>query len=111
MASALKAFNVANIDASLVTVYTGPAGVAALVHNLMVANILGSATTYSVTFTDDSAGVTTYLVKDAPLAAGETQMVLGDNNKQVVEEDDVIQVQGGASNSVDVTGAVLENPV
>lgn len=104
-------FNLANIDASLVTVYTCPASTWAFIHNLMVANVLGSDTTVDVTYTNDASGVTTYLVKGATLVAGGTLVVLGDNMKQAMEEADIIQVKGGAANSVDCTGSALEQAV
>jgi hypothetical protein len=110
MAATPKPFNLANIDAALVTVYTCPASTIALVHNLMVTNVLGTDTTVDVTYTQNATGVTTYLIKGATLVAGGCLIILGDNQKQAMAAADIIQVKGGAVNSVDCTGAVLEVP-
>lgn len=111
MPASLRPFNLANIDASLVDVITGQAGEEALVSNLMIANILGSDTTYDVTFVNDATGVTSYIVKGATLKAGESVIPIGDGNKQALLEDDKIQVKGGAVNSLDVTGTAYIQPV
>ena len=100
-------FSVANIDNVLVTVYTCPAATVAFVHNLILCNISGAAIAVDVTLT--TGGVTTYLVFAAPIAAGGSLIVLGDNNKQAMEATDIIQCRATAgTNVLDVTGSVLE---
>lgn len=112
MAATLKLFNLANIDNSLVTVYTCPASKVALVHNLILCNIDAADIAVDVTVTDDSAGITTYVVKASTVKAGGSLVVFGDNMKQALEAADYIQVRAtSGTNVLDATGAVLEQAV
>jgi len=109
MAATPVPFNLANIDNALVTVYTCPASTVAFVHNLILANISGAAINVDVTYTKNASGVTTYLVFNAPIPAGGSLVVLGDNNKQAMQAADIIRVRAtSGTNVLDCTGSVLE---
>lgn len=102
-------FNLANIDNALVTVYECPASTWAFVHNLILCNVGVADITVDVTYTNDASGVTTYLVKAAPIPVGGSLIVLGDNNKQAMEAADIIQCRAvTGTNVLDVTGCALE---
>lgn len=107
----LKNFAVANIDNVLVDVLTAPASTALLVHNMILANVSGATITVDVTLIDSSAVVTAYLVKGATIPVGGSLIVLGDNNKQVLEAADKLQAKSDAVNSLDVVGAYLQQAV
>lgn len=109
MAASLKLFNTANIDNSLVTVYTCPTATTALVHFLMLTNVDASDIAIDVTVTDNSTSRTTYLLKAATVKAGGAINVVGDNMKLPLEADDFIQVRAtSGTNVLDCTGGVLE---
>lgn len=107
-----KLFNLANIDNSLVTVYTCPASTVAYVHFLMLTNVDASDIAIDVTVTDNSTARTTYLLKAATVKAGGAINVVGDNMKLLLEAADYIQVRAtSGTNVLDCTGSVLEEAV
>jgi len=83
-----------------VTVYTGKSATQATVIGLTAANTSGNATTVSVQ--KNSA----YLVKDAPVPKGGSIVVVGGDQKLVIEPTDTVSVS--ADNTVDVVLSVLE---
>jgi len=82
------------------TVYTGPASTQATVIGLSVANTSGTATTASVKRN------AAYIVKNAPIPNGGSLVVIGADQKVVVEAAETISVI--ADNTVDVCTSVLE---
>jgi len=83
------------------TVYTGPASTTqATVIGLSVANTSGTATTASVKRN------AAYIVKNAPIPNGGSLVVIGADQKVVVEAAETISVI--ADNTVDVCTSVLE---
>jgi len=82
------------------TVYTGPASTQATVIGLSVANTSGNATTASVKRN------AAYIVKNAPIPNGGSLVVIGADQKVVVEAAETISVI--ADNAVDVCTSVLE---
>jgi len=82
------------------TIYTGATATQATVIGLSIANTSGNATTASVKRN------TAYLVKDAPIPAGGSLIVVGGEQKVVIEENDTISVV--ADNTVDACLSVLE---
>lgn len=111
MSATAKPFNLANIDASLVAVYTCPASTIAVVTSLIIANVLGADTTVDITLTNAATAAVTYLGKALPLPAASSLIVIGDANKQALNAGDIIKVKGGTTDSVDATGSVLEQGV
>jgi len=82
------------------TVYTGPASTQATVIGLSVANTSGNATTASVKRN------AAYIVKNAPIPNGGSLVVIGADQKVVIEVAETISVI--ADNTVDVCTSVLE---
>ena len=82
------------------TVYTGKAATQATVIGMTIANTSGNAT--SVDVKKNSA----YIVKGAPVPAGGSAIIVGGEQKLVVEATDTLNVV--ADNTVDVVLSVLE---
>lgn len=82
------------------TVYTGPVDTQSTIIGMTVANTSTNAVTVDVKL--NSA----YLVKGAPVPLGGSLVVIGGNQKVVVEPTDTILVS--ASNTVDVITSALE---
>jgi len=81
-------------------VYTGPANTQTTIIGMTVANTTGQATVASV---KKNAA---YLVKDAPVPAGGALVVIGGDQKVVIEPTNTISVL--ADNPVDVVISTLE---
>jgi len=81
-------------------VYTGKAVTQATVIGMTIANTSGLATLVSVKKN------TTYLVKNAPVPSGGSLVVVGGNQKLVVEPTNTLSVL--ADSAVDVVLSVLE---
>lgn len=108
MASTLKPFNLASVGAALTTVYTCPGSTVAIVHNLILCNKGAADITADVQYTKAATAVATYLAKGLTIEVGTSVAILGDNNKQALNENDTIKVLCPTAASLDVTGAVLE---
>ena len=99
MANNFKGYESSGITTETV-VYTGPAATQTTVIGLSIANTSGNATLVSVKKN------TSYIVKNAPIPAGGSLVVVGADQKVVVEPTNTISVL--ADNTVDVVISVLE---
>jgi hypothetical protein len=90
------------------TAYTCPAGTSATVIGVNVANILTQNINVDVEITDNSAGVTKYLIKGALIVPGSSAVLVGGEQKIVLEANDVITVTSSVNSSADVVISVLE---
>jgi hypothetical protein len=86
--------------------YTSPASTNTTIIGLTLANIDAGDITVSVMHNDGSAN--TYVAKDTPVTAGETFVVVGGDQKIVLQEGDGINVSSNTAASVDVVMSVLE---
>jgi hypothetical protein len=111
MANTFKLKTKANIDTSLVAVYTVPASTTAVVIGLTLANITSGSITADVQVVSDTVDVETntdvYVVKAIPIPAGSSVEVMA-GNKIVLQTTDVLKVLGSATNSVDATLSIME---
>ena len=73
-----------------------------------MANIVAQNIEVDVEITDNSAGVTKYLVKGATLPQGSSTILVGGEQKVVLEANDSITVTSSVNASVDVVVSVLE---
>ena len=89
-------------------VYSCPAATSATVIGVNVANIVAQNIEINVEITDNSAGVTKYLVKGATLPQGSSTILVGGDQKVVLEANDSITVTSSVNSSVDVVVSVLE---
>ena len=89
-------------------VYSCPSATSATVIGVNVANIIAQNIEVDVEITDNSAGVTKYLVKGATLPQGSSTILVGGEQKVVLEANDSITVTSSVNASVDVVVSVLE---
>lgn len=101
-----KNFFSKNVGTSASTVYTCPAATQTTVIGLSVANTSVSPITTDAYIT--SGGVDYYLVKGATVAVGMSLVVVGGDQKTVLEAGDVLKVVTSAASSADVVCSLLE---
>jgi len=112
MANTFKLKTKANIDTSLVAVYTAPSGITStVIIGLTLANITSASITADVQLVSDTVDVETntdvYIAKAIPLPAGSSVEIMA-GNKIVLKATDVLKVKGSATNSVDATLSIME---
>lgn len=108
MANTFKNSISASIGTSPVDVYTAGSGVTATVIGMTVANREASTITVDVQVTDTSGAVTAYLVSGAPVPAGGALVVIGGDQKVVLETTDKITVTSDTASSADAVLSLLE---
>jgi hypothetical protein len=96
------------VGTSPTTVYTTPSATTSTVIGVSVANIIASNINVSVQVTDNSASRTIYLVKDALIVPGSSVVLVGGDQKVVLEANDFIRVTSSQASSADVIVSVLE---
>ena len=89
-------------------VYTTPSDAVATVIGVSVANIVAQNINVDVEITDDSAAVTKYLVKGVLIPQGSSTILVGGDQKVVLEANDSITVTRSVNTSADVVVSVLE---
>ena len=89
-------------------VYTTPAATSTTVIGINVANIVSQNIYVDVQITDNSASVTKYLVKGAVIPNGSSTVLVGGDQKVVLEASDLITVTSNVADSADVIISVLE---
>lgn len=108
MANAFKRKVSQNIGTALTAVgtYTVPASTQTTVIGLVVANTTGSTVTIDVTLYDGATD--TYITKTCPIVTGSSVVIVGGEQKIVLETGDSIRVKSSAVSSVDVVMSILE---
>ena len=96
------------LGTGLTDIYTAGTGVTATIIGMTCANTTNSSVNVTVKVTDTSAGVTASVVETAPVPSGGSLVVIGGNQKLVLETTDVLKVQSSASSSIDVIVSILE---
>ncbi len=106
MANNFRNFQVLNVATGAgSTLYTVPASTQSIVVGLLVAN----KTAVNVTVTVNLAtGVTTALISGVIVPPNSTLVVIGKDEKLVMEAADVLTVIAGTATSLDATASVLE---
>lgn len=97
--------NVGNVAVSVGS-YTVSSGNVTVVVGLTVCNTTGSAVAGTVYLYDGSNAH--YLVKDAPIPGGASLVVVGGEQKIVLEPNDSIRVLSDTASSLDVVMSVME---
>lgn len=108
MANTFKNSVTAAIGTLATDVYTAPGATTTTVIGAAVSNRAASAIAVDATVTDTSGSVTAYLVKEAPVAAGGALVLIGGDQKVVLETGDKITVTSDTATSADVVISVLE---
>ena len=108
MANTFKNSVTASVGTSATDVYTAPGATTTTVIGAAVSNRAASPISVDATVTDTSGSVTAYLVKAAPVAAGGALVLIGGDQKVVLETGDKITVTSDTASSADVVISVLE---
>ena len=108
MANTFYRKTLANVGliANTVGSYTVGGGVTSVVLSLSIANTSGS-TVYASAFVANGASLT-YIVKSAPVSAGGTLVVIGGDQKVVLQTNDNVKVVSDTVNSLDCIMSVME---
>tara|TARA_B100000965_G_scaffold351866_1_gene326738 strand:+ start:1429 stop:1761 length:333 start_codon:yes stop_codon:yes gene_type:complete len=108
MANTFKNDVTQNIGTSGSAQYTAGGSVTATIIGMTCANTTNADIKCNVQVTDNSAGVTSYVVKNAPIPTEGSLVVVGGNQKIVLEPNDSIKVTSSASSSIDLVLSVME---
>jgi hypothetical protein len=108
MANTFKNKLTANVGVSPSTVYTTPALTTTTVIGVNVANTTANNITVDVQITDNSTSTTVYLIKSAIITSGGALVLVGGDQKVVLEPSDYISVTSSSTTSADVVVSVLE---
>ena len=106
MANLFKSFPSKNVGTSPATVYTCPSATQTTLIGLSVANTSASPITADAYVT--RSAVDYYLIKDGVVPVGGTLVVVGGEQKVVLEPADVLKVETSAATSADCFASLLE---
>ena len=107
MANTFKSTITANIGTSETASYTAPASTTTTIIGFTVSNTTINQVHVDVRFRK-SGGTFAYMVKGAPIPVGGSLVVVGGDQKVVLETGDSIRVTSSAAASVDTIASVLE---
>ena len=108
MANAFKNSITGSIGTTGVAVYTTPANASTTVIGVGIANVNSNNISVSVMVRDTSANKAAYVVKDALIVPGSSEVLVGGEQKLVLETGDFLSVTSSLANSADVIVSVLE---
>ena len=108
MANVFRNSITGSIGITGVTTYLTPAATTTTVIGLNVANVATQNISVSVMARDSSLNKTVYLVKDAIIVQGSTAVLIGGEQKIVLESNDFLSVTSSLASSADVIISVLE---
>ena len=107
MANTFKIKTDTAVGTSAATIYTCPSATQTTIIGLSVANIDASQITVDVQL-ENNDGDNIYLVKAAPVPVGSALVVVGGDQKVVMEASDVLKVTTNTASSGDVALSILE---
>ena len=107
MANTFKIKTDTAVGTSAATIYTCPSSTQTTIIGLSVANIVASQITVDVQL-ENNDGDNIYLVKAAPVPVGSALIVVGGDQKIVMEASDVLKVTTNTASSGDVALSILE---
>ena len=107
MANTFKIKTDTAVGTSAATIYTCPSTTQTTIIGLSVANIVASQITVDVQL-ENNDGDNIYLVKAAPVPVGSALVVVGGDQKVVMEASDVLKVTTNTASSGDVALSILE---
>ena len=108
MANTFKNSITGSVGTTGVKVYEAPAATAATVIGVNVANTATQNISVSVMLRDNAGNKCVYLVKNALIVQGSSNVMVGGEQKIVLESTDFISVTSSLANSADVIVSVLE---
>lgn len=107
MANSFKLKTDTGVGTSAATIYTCPSSTETTIIGLSVANITTSAIEVDVQL-ENNDGDNIYIIKDAPVPVGSSLVVVGGDQKVVMEASDVLKVTSNTASSADVALSILE---
>jgi hypothetical protein len=108
MANVFKNSVTGSIGITNTRVYQTPALSVSTVIGMSVSNVISNNISVNVTITDASATQTRYLVRNGLIVEGSSMVIVGGDQKVVLESGDFISVVSSAAASADVIVSVLE---
>lgn len=108
MANYFKNNIVSSIGTNGAIVYQVPSATTTTVIGVNVANTSNQNISVSVMARDNSGNKVAYLVKDALIVQGSSTVLIGGEQKLVLETTDFLSVTSSLANSADVIVSVLE---
>jgi hypothetical protein len=108
MANLFKNSVTGSIGTTNTRVYQTPAATVSTVIGMSVSNIVTNNISVNVTITDASTTQTRYLVRNGLIVEGSSMVVVGGEQKVVLESGDYISVVSSVATSADVIVSVLE---
>mgnify|MGYP000107702264 CR=1 FL=1 len=106
MANTFKSVGTSAIGTVKTTAYTAPSVTTTTVIGLSVANILTTVTTVDIILGKGASEF--HIIKNAPIMPGGTLVVVGGDQKLVLETGNTIKVVSTVAASVDVIVSILE---
>ena len=107
MANAFKLVTDTGVGASAATIHTGASATETTIIGLTVANIVTSQIEVDVQI-ENNDGDNVYLIKAAPVPVGSSLVVVGGEQKVVLNASDVLKVTSNTASSADVALSILE---
>ena len=107
MANAFKLITDTGVGTSAATIHTGPSATETTIIGLSIANIHTSQIEVDVQL-ENNDGDNIYLIKDAPIPVGSSLVVVGGEQKVVMNASDVLKVTSNVASSADVALSILE---
>lgn len=106
MANTFKSYPYKNVGTSAASIYTCPSATQTTLIGLSVANTTASPITSDAYIT--RSAVNYYLIKGATVPVGGSLVIVGGDQKVVLEPSDILYVVNSASSSGDVYCSLLE---
>lgn len=106
MANTFKSYPSKNVGTSAATIYTCPSSTQTTLIGLSVANTSSAPITCDAYIT--RSAVDYYLIKAATVPVGSSLVIVGGDQKVVLEPSDVLKVVTSAASSADVACSLLE---
>lgn len=106
MANTFKSYPSKNVGTSAATIYTCPSATQTTLIGLSVANTSASPITADAYVT--RSAVDYYLIKSGVVPVGGTLVIVGGEQKVVLEPSDVLKVVTSAASSADCFASLLE---
>jgi hypothetical protein len=107
MANAFKLVTDTAVGTSAATIHTGASATETTIIGLTVANIVSSQIEIDVQV-ENNDGDNIYLIKAAPVPVGSSLVVVGGEQKVVLNASDVLKVTSNTASSADVALSILE---
>ena len=96
------------VGTSATTIYTCPSATTAVVIGVTLCNIKTTGVEGTLSVTDTSASAVANVLKSAPIPSGSSVVVVGGEQKIVLEAGDILKVTASEASAIDVTLSVLE---